>query len=330
MKVVLLGAGASKGSVDSIWIPVAAEFGACLGQICPRWKVEFPTLLRIVEHLSLDTDSWGLEPVWSCMDYYAKLAEAVGTRAPWSGESRQLKKALLEVYGRRCDRAAGWVRDDSTIARLFRDEMQPGDVVVSFNWDTIAERVAARCGRRLRSGEPGSHDVRFAKPHGSTSWTLDLNTDPRQVTCSAPDGGPILDSLRAADVEGGREPLVLGAVPVKSELIREVQELFCSGEVFRVIASQWRICAEGIRDADAVVVVGYSFPAEDQYGRFLVQEGLRLRGRESAPGKGSLLRVEFFELEDRAAERARVIFDVFGQWIRELVYRGPVLPRDDP
>ncbi len=315
-KAVLLGAGASRGSLDGFCIPVAVEFGKGLAEICPGWKQAYPALLRVVEHLSLNPDSWPLEPVWSCIDWYAKLQPALPAAKPWEAESPQMKKALLAVYGARCDDAANLVRDDSTIARLFQNEVQAGDVLISFNYDTIAERVAARCGRQLRSRPREGGEVLFAKPHGSTSWTLNLVS--HEVTWSSPDGSPIVQSLAAADVDGLREPLLLGAVPIKSELIREVQQSRGTPGVFDTISTQWRTVVEAIRDAETLVVVGYSFPVEDRYGRFLVQEGLRLR-------KGDL-RIEFFEVEDRAADRAREIFDVFHGRVHELVYRGRVKP----
>lgn len=320
-KAVLLGAGASRGSLDSLCVPIAVEFGKGLAQICPGWKEAYPALLRVVEHLSLDPDSWPLEPVWSCFDWYAKLRPVLPAAKPWEDESQkecesqQMKKALLAVYGARCDDAARQVRDDSTIARLFQNEVQAGDVLISFNYDTIAERVAARYGHQLRSRRCGGGDVLFAKPHGSTSWTLDLGS--YKVTWSR-DDSPILESLSAADVDGGREPLLLGAVPIKSELIQEVQECCGTPSVFDTISTQWRAVVEAIRDAETLVVVGYSFPVEDRYGRFLVQEGLRMR-------QGGL-RIEFFEVEDRAADRAREIFDVFHRRVHELVYRGRVKP----
>jgi hypothetical protein len=315
-KAVLLGAGASRGALGSLRVPVASEFGQSLAEVCPGWKKEYPALLRAVEHLGLDPDSWPLEPVWSCIDWYAKLQPALPRPKPWEDESPQIKKALLAVYGARCDDAADHVRDDSTIAQLFQSELQTGDVLISFNYDTIAERVAVRCGRQLRSALQGGDGVLFAKPHGSTSWTLDHRS--HEVTWFSPDGSPLLRSLSAADIDCSREPLLLGAVPIKSELIREVQAYCGVVSVFDAISAQWRTVVEAIRDAEALVVVGYSFPVEDRYGRFLVQEGLRLRARD--------LRIEFFEVEDRAADRAREIFDVFPGRVHELVYRGRVKP----
>lgn len=301
MKVFLLGAGASRGSLSNLCIPVADKFGQGLAEVCPGWKHEYPALLRVVEHLHLHLDSWPLEPVWSCIDWYAKLQPALPLPKPWENESRQIKKALLAVYGTRCDDAANQVRDDSTLAQLFQNEVQKGDVLISFNYDTIAERIAQRYGRQLSSTPRGTDDVVFAKPHGSTSWTLDLCS--KTVAWLSPDGSPLLPSLSATDVDCGREPLLLGTVPIKSELIREVQERCGTVGVFDAISTQWRTVVEAIRDADTLVVVGYSFPVEDRYGRFLVQEGLRLRTRD--------LRIEFFEVEDMAANRAREIFDAY-------------------
>ena len=136
----------------------------------------------------------------------------------------------------------------------------------------------------------------------------------------------LLNSLDPTDVDSGREPLVLGAVPIKSELIREVQVQLHDGSrpVFDAIIRQWRTVVEAIRDADSVVVVGYSFPQGDEYGRFLLQEGMRLRN--------SRLSVEFFELQNKKCEREKAIKSAFNpkpdpagdSLVKNLVYRGKV------
>jgi len=319
MKAFLLGAGASRGTVGTFRVPVAAEFGETLAALDPCWNDHYPALALVVEHLglSLDPAKWSLEPVWSCIDYYAKLQASLPLPKPWRDESPQIKKALLAVYGQRCDDEADRTADDSTLSQLFQNELQAGDVLISFNYDTIAERLAQKWRHQLAAvPRDGSGVVKLAKPHGSTSWILDLTS--RSVTWLSHDGQPILSSLSASDVDCGREPLVLGAVHIKSELIREVQELGMTRGVFDAISTQWRAVVEAIRDADTIFVVGYSFPREDQYGRFLVREGLRLR--TGSP------RIEFFEVEDRGAERAREIFNVFEGHVRELVFRGPVQP----
>lgn len=328
MKAFFIGAGASKGTFHSTDtpVPVAADFGRALQAVNPEWRAKYPALSEIVKHLGLSPDDWGLEPVWACMDYYAKLEEAIPNLRNWSGESPEMKKALLEVYGKRRDEAAEKLplTDSYTLGGLVKNELNPGDIIISFNYDTIVERLARRFGHTLLSVDAQEQERRkgitLAKPHGSTSWTLDLNKivrrSPQCVIAAGENDGVLLKSLESTDVDQGREPLVLGAVPIKSELIREVQGFCGSPQVFQTIARQWRTVVKAIRDVDSVVVVGYSFPQEDQYGRFLLKEGIRFRRSE--------LTVDFFELEDKRPEREKAIRDVFGSRIKNLIYRGAV------
>ena len=136
----------------------------------------------------------------------------------------------------------------------------------------------------------------------------------RKVTWHEHDGSPKVDSLREDEVKRRREPLVLGAVPIKSELIREVQCGF--PEIFEVVTRQWKAVVDALKKSNTVVVVGYSFPQEDLYGRFMFAEAMRYRKTN--------LRVQYFELPHLASERCKVIVDVFQHRISRLEYRGPV------
>src|SRR5208337_4654912 len=118
---------------------------------------------------------------------------------PWDGESRQLKKALLRVFGKRCDELADNISEDSTLAKIFQRKLQSDDVLVSFNYDTLAERLAERLGIQLDARPRGGSGVAFAKPHGSMSWTLDFNT--KSVNWLSADGAPLTDSLAEEDVD---------------------------------------------------------------------------------------------------------------------------------
>ena len=59
------------------------------------------------------------------------------------------------------------------------------------------------------------------------------------------------------------EPLVLGAVPIKSELLAEVQ----SGDrkAYETISDQWAEAACPVTQTTELVVAGYCFPPEDGY-----------------------------------------------------------------
>lgn len=316
MNLFILGAGASRGSLSgNDVVPTSTQFGEVLCRVKPNWMAEYPALVEVVNHLELSNDKWPLEAVWTCLDWYAKLQPLLPKPRPWNDESRQLKKALLAVFGNRCDLLASKVREDSTLANILRHDMTSGDTLVSFNFETIVEHLAGRLGCQLDARPRGGSGVAFAKPHGSTSWTLDLNT--RSLHWLAADGTPLITSLTTDNVDAGLEPLLLGAVPIKSELIREVQMQGGTSEVYDVVACQWRVLVEAIRDARRVILVGYSFPREDLYGRFLIKEGLRLR-------RNSLV-IQFYEQKDREAECRREIDRVFGDLAERIEYSGPVL-----
>ena len=180
------------------------------------------------------------------------------------------------------------------------------DVVVSFNYDTLVERLAKRFGLALRHCRGAPRDfVKFLKPHGSVSWPL------HPVPSAVFDGEPLLHSLSE---DMNNDPLLLGAVPIKSELLREVQIQCGTFDVFQAIMYQWRGIVEAVRDADELVVVGYSFPKEDLYGRFLFQQGVR---RRTHP-------FETIEYYNRTAKDGASILEVFGQKDAKVVWRGPV------
>lgn len=312
MRVFLFGAGASAGSAPQI--PVARGFGAILNR---RGGLKaFPAISKAVDHLGLPRNDFSLDAVWTYLDFYAKLQDALPAPKPWRNESPDIKKAVLRVYGKRCDRLADRLpRSVSyTLGRLMKNEVSPGDLLVSLNYDTLIERLAVRFGHKLCAAgcTPGRHAVLLSKPHGSASWTMDL--DLHKVTWHEHDGSPQLDSLAEEEVEHRREPLVLGAVPIKSELIREVQCSF--PEIFSVVTTQWKAVVDALKKSNTMVVVGYSFPREDLYGRFMFAEAMRHRKTN--------LRVQYFDLPDVALERCKEIVDVFGRRISRPEYRGPV------
>jgi len=313
MKVFLIGSGCSYGTLS--FRPGCAPLAKMFGQhLSPTG---YPELAKVAKHLGRDLSDLGMEDLWSCIDYYAKFAGSDGFLPDprWHRQLAvvELKKALLFLYGSRCEEAARRIGKSTkcTLVDLLRKRVRAGDVIVSFNYDTLVERLARKLGLKLThcEGRPPKHKVKFVKPHGSVSWRLG---DPPVSLPAA----PLLNSLEEAAVEQGKlvtEPLVLGAVPIKSELIREVQCCYGTTEVFTVVMHQWQAVVEAVREADSVVVVGYSFPKEDQYGRFLFQEAVRQRNKV-------LRRVEYYNT-DRKSEA--VIREIFGSGTK-VVWKGSV------
>jgi hypothetical protein len=314
MKVFLFGAGASAGTFPRI--PVAKDFGAILH--CRDGLKAFSAIKKAVRHLKLSENDFSLEDVWTAFDFYAKLHEALPHK-PWNNESPEIKKAVLRIYGKRCDRLADRLplKDNYTLGQLMKNEVRPGDLLVSFNYDTLIERLANKFSHKLcAAGHIGRRDaVLLSKPHGSASWTMNLKE--RKVIWHD-NGSPLLNSLSEKKVKRKCEPLVLGTVPIKSELIREVQ---CNiPEIFDVVTKQWKALVDAIIKANTVVIVGYRFPPEDLYGRFMFKEAMRRRK------KNLRLRIQYFELPDKASELCKEIVDVFGCKISRFEYMGKVEP----
>ena len=96
MKAFIIGAGASCGTFScSHPVPLAKQFGSVLGRLNQEWERQYPALVNVIDHLQFDRNDWDLTPVWTCMDYYAKLQEAIPKAKEWDGGACQLKKALL-------------------------------------------------------------------------------------------------------------------------------------------------------------------------------------------------------------------------------------------
>jgi hypothetical protein len=316
--VFIAGAGCSRGTLDGnecLRPPTAKDFVTDLKSRVPEWAGEYPEISKVVKHLERTPQHVGLEELWTCIDLHAKFPEAFPVLwEPRGPVVRELKSLLVRMYGSSCDELADKVSstDPCTVATIAK-EIQAGDSLISFNYDTVIERIVRHLSTtELRHGKdlrPGT--IRFAKPHGSASWPIG------SLNYRLTDGEPMWDSLHHADVKnhGGPDPLLLGAVPLKSELIFEVQEYYGARPVFEVIREQWRTVANAVGTAERIVVLGYSFPKEDTYGRFFFREGMTMRNSDLP------LQVDFY---NRSGDQS-AIQDVFPK-ANPICFKGPVTP----
>jgi hypothetical protein len=204
------------------------------------------------------------------------------------------------------------------------ERVAAGDAVVSFNWDTLVEfllchRFAKTRFRLVQVPNPHITDsVRFAKPHGSLTWNRHRLTGTIDDGHAGPKLGPIPNwkDIMASESGAGPliEPLLLGAVPIKSELVVEVAR-----PQHEVIMGQWAALCHAISEADELCVMGYSFPHEDGYGRFLMRQAVRRRRRPIA-------RVDLYEVSARFGTVRDAIVEVFGVSPHNVANRGQIAP----
>jgi hypothetical protein len=302
--VFIVGAGATKGTFPAD-APGVKGFGRALKAV---WR-EWPDELRVLHSAVRDAqpaagDGWDLDTVWTHIDYYAKFHGALNE--PDSGASGQLHQAIVAVYGhlgaRTADLFSGRGSASGSALRQILQTVRAGDVVASFNWDTLVESILDRLGL-FPAGS-------FVKPHGSLSWIASPDR-PLHI----PDQPPgLLEVPDRRTVHDRFEPILLGAVPIKSELIKEVQN---GNGKYDLVIRQWGVLTEAIKSAARFVAIGYSFPPEDHYGMFILRRALV---RRPSP----LEEVGFYEIEGQASVVAERIHRLLPAPETRVTWLGPV------
>lgn len=325
MRLFICGAGTTIGTLG---LPGVAGFGLELARKVPDWRSKFPTLTTVVDalepaHRRTEHD-WDLDAAWTHLDYLAKLHKALETMHFPSSASHALHAALVAVYGKLDLRR---VRSAHDAGRSFTlsDELRRvtnGDVVVSFNWDVLVEALLLHRLKKtpkvrfVQAPHRLKNCVEFAKPHGSFAWNrydleaIDDNKRPKLGPIPTP--AAVLRTEREPELRKKKEPLLLGAVPIKSELIAEVDR-----PQHAIVMAQWATFLRGLTEADEICVLGYSFPKEDGYGMFLMREAIRRRTRP-------IKRVDLYEVAGRVPVVRDAIVEVLGVSPKDVADRGPM------
>jgi hypothetical protein len=327
VRLFIFGAGSTIGTLG---LPGVDRFGLELARRIPEWRSKFWGLAAVVDALEpkpgrSSPNDWNLDTAWTHVDYIAKLHRALDTMHFPGTASHNLHAALVAVYG---DVELDRIRRAYDRRRRFKlrkiiDDVKKGDVVVSFNWDVLVEGLLLHrlskspAFRLVQTPHVGFEDsVQFAKPHGSLAWNryaIDAIDDG-----GAPKLGPIpkpedvLWTEHEPDRAKKKEPLLLGAVPMKSELIREVDDL-----QHHVVMAQWATLLRAITAATEVVVVGYGFPPEDSYGRFLMRQAAQRRRRP-------ITHVQLYEVRSQTRAVRKAIADVLGVKADDIDGKGKV------
>lgn len=260
-------------------------------------------------------DKIDLDTLWTRIDYYSKFRKILGCEYG-SEASIQLHKAIIEAYSfneKIDDVLIRTAKEDFTL-KIELNKLCPGDTLISFNWDTLAETIAMNMLGINLVQVPcpynGTH-IRLIKPHGSLSWIH----KPEKPIIFQNGSKPRLDPMPEKDVNNDAEPLVLGAVPIKSELLEEIQKV--QPGLHDLISAQWREVVNVISQAEEVVVIGYSFPKEDVYGRFLISEAVRRRTEHAK------LKICYYSLKKDRPNVEEAFREIFGGAVN-YEYKGKV------
>jgi hypothetical protein len=306
MKVVVLGAGATRGTFDNENLG-AAHFLQRLEEVpTPRDRWSACTQIKRAAKVC---GSDNLDRIWTHVDYAGKFQRALGGTPNYDDVSGELRRAILRAYGLKDELAKLFATLNASSQFTLKkhlSSLSDGDALISFNWDTAAEQIFPKVNKaRLVAAGPPLYEqaVNLIKPHGSLSWE-DRGKGNGVHWRDDATGGPLLDLVAMAEKQSYPQPLVLGALPLKDELLEKTQE--DNPEIYRVIADQWAAVVRAVEHASEIVFIGYGFPDEDTYGRFLFREAARRRN-------GDVPRVSFYaprEAECHIKEALEWVFKI--------------------
>jgi len=147
-------------------------------------------------------------------------------------------------------------RKQSFIKTFVDGVIRPGDVIITFNWDTTIESALVNHPtihlvkeRYIGTGEGLQEDVVLMKPHGSVDW--EARIEYRQ------------------DLLNRRHRRIFSDIPL---IVPPLAAKDFSLPIFQKI---WRSVFEAVSDAEEIFILGYSLPQEDQFARFVFRRAIR-------------------------------------------------------
>ncbi len=187
----------------------------------------------------------------------------------------KLRGLILEIFGRK--RFGSLNADHQTMYRILIDKIFRGatkKTVISFNYDVILDEAIE--GRKYlgikRINDEGLID--FIKPHGSINWYQEHDVRIRELQ------DPV--SIEEIGFKEGRlyQHSIIPPVDRKREftheefpgVVKQVYAYNLTGEV-----------KQALLEADAITIIGYSFPVGDQHIRSIMTEVFRLRKSQGRP-----------------------------------------------
>ena len=267
--VYFLGAGASLGAGayatvqagGRVAIPTQATFWATFLRFCRgiqnRTEIEsflfryflgygrMPTRLTATQRRSL------LAPidVEEVFTFLSERSRAPSTSPQLRTYATRVWEALLVEIGGVFSRFGANKRTRSTYRALMDNHFRSFDSLVSFNYDTIFEQSlpASMAAQYIGLGESGGV-VPLLKPHGSVNWmfaedgAIAVSTKPKRAVIVAP------THLKFVSTEVRADHTTAGYLDQSSE-IKEI----------------WADMERRMKEARALVFIGYSFPLADLY-----------------------------------------------------------------
>jgi NAD-dependent SIR2 family protein deacetylase len=301
--VLWLGAGFSRPAGG----PVGADLLTEPYLLQSRAEPEFLAALQQLARDSVSGGSPELEDAFSKLWRHANVSGRITIAGvPWDAEKllQQLRIHLASITGRLRFRANSdlYSRYSTFFFKLLRRSRRL--TIITTNYDLVVERLFESQNASLAYGRRGDIHLeksfqwrrwvippktRVLKLHGSSNWGICDNCD--QLTAF---GKPYVPSSRRRACEECADGLLDSAIvpPINSK----------AGEL-RAFRGAWRLAEEELRQADSLMVIGYSLPAADPEVHSLLSSaalGPASRNTEIVAGSNRETRSRFAQLFPRA------------------------------
>jgi len=234
---------------------------------------------------------------------------------------------VARVYGTALDsEIQKAIKGNGTVKREL-NQLQPGDYVISFNYDLLAEKILEELSRKVAVANPrlktmnANDAILLCKPHGSLSWKQRVSERAKAVEIL---NRPMKENEIDFDPAQNAimQPGIVAPVPYKSEIIfPESQEQ--EPTFFWLLVEQWRCAIRCLSEAENLVVLGYGFPPEDLHAHYLFAEAAAKRNSDKK------LEIEVYEKGKQRFDEVKKVIDKLlkpASCKYHCEYRGPVEP----
>lgn len=170
-RVFILGAGFSAAA----GIPLTA---ALLKSSMQLFSAECPGIFARVNNYAKDIQEELHLPDYSTISFselctyleYIELREYAGGER-WSNAGCREKLALRFYLSKTIARSTPDINSIPDLYIRFAEQLNYGDVIITFNWDTLLEKAINKTGKRYTYKFDKDH-IKICKLHGSINWRL--------------------------------------------------------------------------------------------------------------------------------------------------------------
>jgi hypothetical protein len=179
----------------------------------------------------------------------------------WENKNRSALRLLTDFIGDKSKEA-----EESELLREFTSRLRNGDVIITFNWDTLIERALQSQDKKINLHKRDNEAITVLKMHGSLSWV----NIPEQLRLKEPESVIELSErfYRTKDhtYYDIWDVLELPPFIIPPGLSKRIL-------VNTFLENIWNEAFQAIAVADSLTVIGYSIPRDDVQARSLLTIG---------------------------------------------------------